>query len=351
MRAAIVVGLAVMMTGCPFDEEDGDPNNYVIVTDIAKAYKQAYCTYAARCGLFPDAAACNGAALNSSVVTIGLDVNEVDAVYEGRAIYNGSNVKRCFDALAAQTCDRSDRDGRVLGTLVECRDILRGTLDADEACTIDAECVSQNCSGGSTGTTCAMGVCIGSTPPSYALGTLGQPCSPYCDEGLYCDLANDQCQPLKTAGFPCQSNDECAYGLLCITESVTTQRRCNVAPTLAQPCPDFTCRDDGQYCDSTTITCKQVGLPPALCSSSTQCSQYYPCDFMFQQCRKGPTLGMSCSTGVRCFDAGTYCDPLSLACAAVKPDGSDCNADEQCASGNCDTTQSVPVCSSPMACP
>jgi len=349
MRA--VIGLvAVTLMGCPFDEEDGDPNNYVVITEIAKTYKRAYCTYALRCGLFPDAAVCEGASLGTTATTFGVDVNEIAGVYAGRVIYNGSNVKRCLDAFAAQSCDRSDRDGRVLGILVECRDILRGTLDAGEACTIDAECVSQVCSGGDTGTECVMGTCVGSTAPSYEPAQLGQPCSPTCAEGLFCDLTNDICRPLLAGGQLCQGSTDCAYGLLCITESATTQRVCKVAPALNEPCPDFVCRDDGQYCDSTTMTCKQVGLPPAQCTSSTQCSQYYPCDFTLQQCKRGPSIGMMCSTSTPCFDEGAFCDFASGFCAAAKADGNLCNADIECISRNCDPTSQPPVCTTPMSC-
>ena len=45
MRLAFV---ALVMTGCLFDDDDGDPSNYVAIDEVPKAYQTAYCSYAAR---------------------------------------------------------------------------------------------------------------------------------------------------------------------------------------------------------------------------------------------------------------------------------------------------------------
>ena len=41
-------------------------------------------------------------------MTVALDPNVLAAVGEGRIAYDGNNVKACFEAIAAQTCDVTD---------------------------------------------------------------------------------------------------------------------------------------------------------------------------------------------------------------------------------------------------
>src|SRR5687768_16024821 len=110
MRALIAIALVLGATGCPFDDSDGDGTNYIAIDDMPSAYKAAYCQYLARCGYFPDSTTCVAAAI-SVIPTIDPDI--VYAVHSGRVIYNGNNVKECFDAVANDTCDQTDANGRV----------------------------------------------------------------------------------------------------------------------------------------------------------------------------------------------------------------------------------------------
>ena len=351
MRLALA---AMVMTGCLFGDDDGDPSNYVAVTDIAKAYQTAYCTYAARCGLFPDAASCQSTSLinNGSELLYLIGPSEVAAVRAGRVYYNGTHVKACLDAIAAQTCDRTDRDGRVLQIMPECVDVLRGTIDAGGACAIDAECVSGDCSTPiSETTTCAMGTCNGDTPPSSAPAGLGQRCIPFCAVGLYCDDMTSVCAVLKSAGSSCEITAQCDYGLICASNG-TDLRTCRVAPALGEPCPEFFCRDEGQYCDSATKTCKRYGLLAETCTSVGDCSPYYPCNFNMvpAQCKPGPKLGEGC-VSQRCWELDTYCDPLTVTCLAQKAAGQVCTTANECANGGvCNIDLVPPVCEAPPVC-
>ena len=343
--AAITLISITTLTSC--DDEDGDGTNYVPIDQYPSQYRDAYCTYLARCGLFPDKATCLAANLS---VTVTIDPNIIGAFQNARVVYNGSNVKACLDALANQTCDETDESGRTTPSV--CRDFFRGTVESGGDCYVDAECISQQCVGGSTGTTCLLGQCVGNTPPNLAPAQLNQPCTTTagCVSGAYCDTLTDLCTSLKANGEICTQNTECGYGLAC--GGMTGSRTCRPLPTEGQPCPDFVCRDEGQYCDSSTASpiCKKVGLPPAMCTSSTQCSQYYRCDTTLQQCVQGPTLGMSCSTTNRCFDAASFCDTTTFMCVALRNDGEMCTTDTQCKNSNCDTSTSPSVCTTPMVC-
>jgi hypothetical protein len=343
MRLALVLALAMTLTGC--DDSDGDPANYVAVGDMPKAYKAAYCTYLARCGLFPDQATCVSAAL-SVVPTI--DPNLVAAVGAGRVLYNGSRVKACYDAVANDTCDETDANGRT--HIAACGAFFIGTLLAGEDCFVDQECVSQRCSG-DTDTSCTRGTCIGDTAPSHDLVPIGMACSssPQCVDGAYCDFTTGTCTALRGSGDSCTGSSECGYGLACA--GPTGSRTCQPLPRIGESCRlDLPCRDEGQICSTQTSTCVQVGLPGAPCTSSLECSPYYRCDFGTGMCAKNPSINESCSGSSRCFDADTFCDPNTLFCTATKIDGMPCTSDLQCASGYCDVDALTPVCATPPLC-
>lgn len=350
MRSALLLALICMSPACDFFDDDSGDGTYIAIDDLASAYKDAYCTYAAKCGLFPDKAACVSAALSTSPF---FDPEVLAGVRAGKIAFNGNNARKCFDAIAAATCDRSDEDSRV--TPPACSQFFTGIGRQDDPCFVDQECVSGFCSGGST-TTCSAGQCVGDTAPvPQQPAAIGEMCfsSSGCVSGAYCDTQQVEpvCVALKAQGATCVSDTECTYGTRC--SGTTGARTCKPLPGLNQSCDvDFLCRDDGLYCDTTTATptCKQVGLPPATCTSSSQCSNYYPCDLSTGKCTKAPSIGQSCASTFTCFDAGTYCDTTTSVCTAVKADGSACTADSQCASNNCDTTLTSPICTSPATC-
>jgi hypothetical protein len=346
LRVAFVLALVTTTAACPLDEDgDGDGTNYVAVGDMPAAYKDAYCTFLTRCGLFPDKATCVGAAL-SVVGTI--DPNLVAAVGAGRVFYNGSNVKACYDAFANDTCDQTDENGRA--RIPACGVYFTGTVAGGDACILDQECISQQCSGGDSGVSCVRGTCVGDTPPAVLEPiAVGMPCvgEQPCTAGAYCDTTTDVCTVFKTNGEACTGSTECGYGLACAGPSGA--RVCQPLPALGQPCRlDLPCRDEGQTCNSTTMTCQQVGVAGAACTSGLQCSPYYRCNFTTSMCTKGPSLGESCSTGTGCFDAGTHCSSTSLTCVPLEADGAPCSFDGECASDRCDVNTST--CSSPPLC-
>jgi hypothetical protein len=346
MRLAIALVLSATAFSC-IGDDDGDGSNYVLATEIKSAYKEANCTFLTNCGQFPDKASCL-ASNQSSSVSFSLDPNIVAAIGAGRVYYNGSNVKACFDALGARSCDETSQSARV--TPPECRMVLTGTVHSGEACTIDAECISQQCSSGSSGNACIMGSCLGDVAPVFVQAQIGESCSSNsgCVAGAYCDQTVAMCAALKAQGATCTLASECAYGLGCVGS--TGARTCGALPAVGQSCAtDGVCRDEGTFCNFTSGNCEQVGLPSAMCTSSSQCSQYYPCNFTTSQCTKGPGLNESCGSA-QCFDANTYCDNTTAMCVGLKSNGAMCNSDTECTSDFCDQSQSTPLCAAPTVC-
>jgi hypothetical protein len=321
--------LAVLLAACG-DDGVYDPSMYVTVDDYATAYKDAECTYLTRCGLFPDKATCLTAQL---FAYLQLDRDLVGAIKAGRVYYNGNAVKACFDALAANTCDKTDEAGRVQPDI--CRNFTRGTVAGGGSCTINSECISGDCRIQVADQMCAMGTCMGDTPPSTDLPANGQPCSTVtgCTRGSFCDSSTLICTTLRSAGDQCIQNSDCDYGLGC----AGTPRTCQLLPGPSEPCLDGECRDDGYWCNAGT--CMPIGLAGAACQSSAYCSPYYPCDFFSNTCTKPPSIGEGCTTNnSRCFDDSSYCDSATLKCVAAKADGQPCTTSLQCQSQDCSTT-------------
>ncbi|HUS30909.1 MAG TPA: hypothetical protein VMZ53_20505 [Kofleriaceae bacterium] len=330
-----VAAVALLLIAC--GDDDSGSGEYVSVADFDTAYKDAECTYLVRCGLFPDQATCTSAALFAGgAYSLSPDVRAEIAA--GRVLYNGNAVHACFDAIANATCDKTDEIGRA--PISACYTFTRGTLAADAPCLTDAECISQDCRALVADGLCEMGACNGDTPPSLELPINGEPCNRIvgCGRGSYCDSSTDVCTPLKIAGADCVDTRECGFGLGC----AGAPRTCKTLPGPNEACPDGVCRDEGLHCGG--AVCKALGLVGATCSSSTDCSPYFPCDFATTMCKRPPSLGEACaSSNSRCFDEKSYCDGATLKCVAAKPDGSACSTSLQCESGNCDFNTSTCV--------
>lgn len=317
----------------------------ITIEEYPTAFRDAYCKYATRCGAFPDVSTCQHANIGINLV---IDPSSKEAVDKGKVIFDGSLAQDCLDAFGAQTCDTTDQDGRAFFP-AKCRDIVKGTVGSGGACALDAECKSGACDIPTSTMTCPQGTCTGDAPP--APGGAGATCSSSngCAVGFYCDFTNQVCAELKAAGATCQASNECAYGLGCA--GTTTARTCKALPKLGEACPDGVCRDAGNYCNS-AMQCAKIGLEGAACTSSQQCSSFYPCDTQAMKCTKAPSAGQACIG--RCFDANTFCDTSSATptCISTKADGGTCSSNSQCQSDNCDQGSGAGsgTCSTPAAC-
>ena len=332
---------AVLVLAACGDDDSGDPGSYVSITEYSTVAKASWCTYLTRCGLFADQASCTDANLNLPA-QLRLAPETIAAVKAGHILYNGNNAKTCLDGFADATCDKTDESGRA--PTPACDSLFRGAVDADGTCFQDAECISGDCQILVADQTCAMGKCVGNTPPvPMELPHQGESCASLgrCSPNLVCSNTTATCEPLHAAGMSCTTNADCMYGLGC----TGAPRTCKALPTTGQPCPDFDCRDEGTHC---ATTCVAVGLIGATCSNSSDCSSYYVCDFATSKCKRGPITGEACqSGGSRCFDA-SFCDSSTLMCVPYRGAGEICSTSLQCASGDCDFTTNE--CVEPMTC-
>jgi hypothetical protein len=338
MRSLVLVACLAAACG-----EDSSGGPYVPLDMIASSYKAAMCHHLTACGSFPDEPTCLAANVPDNFT---IDGNTIAAVLDGKVYYDGGKLAACFDAIAAATCDRTDEDGRT--TPASCSNLFRGTLGAGDTCAFDLECTSDACAtSGVCELACCTGTCIGDTPPPPRLAQVGESCgfgSLACVANAYCDTTGI-CAPLKTINTACNSQNECDFGLACIGTPTMT---CRALPPTGQPCPDFACRDEGDYCNSTTQVCTKVGLPGTACSFDGECSAYYHCDSTIAQCSAYPALGESCALIGRCNDAGAYCDGTTGTCLAAGADGAACTSGAQCLSLFCDP--SFNICATPPAC-
>jgi Dickkopf N-terminal cysteine-rich region len=297
----------------------------------------AYCSYLAKCGLFPDAATCEQA--NTGIITVA-DPSLAEAIAQGRVAFDGDDAAACLSQFSNESCDQTM--SRVSPTI--CNEIVSGTVGSGGMCAIDQECISQACDVPSCEQACCQGTCVGGTAP--ALQPTGAPCTSdeSCVAGDYCDSQADMCAPYVAAGSACADSFACAPGFGC----AGTPLVCKTLPGTGAACPDGVCANVGEHCGSAG-TCVKDGLPGDSCVTNSDCSEFFTCDPSTMQCMKGPSLGEPCPDGT-CFDANTFCtDELGSAtptCAAAGSDGATCNSIDQCISGNCDNN----VCDTPAAC-
>ncbi len=323
MRAALVAAL-VWTTACGGDDGSGFGLGDVDIEDAPEAIRRAFCHHYAQCGQFPDEATCLA---SNTLFSFEIDPSLVAAIRDGRVKYDGRKLGDCYEQFGDASCDRTDADGRSL--LVGCDGAIAGTVGDGGACAVEAECISGVCNIVDCPDACCPGTCVGGTVPDFE-AELGEACGDrvQCGIGAWC--SNDICVALEPADSPCVSSSECDYGLGC----AGTPRTCRPLPLLGEPCAaDTTCRDEGQYCNTMTLVCTQVGLPGDACSTAARCSSFYECDPASMECVRGAAVGQACSSTSDCFDYGTYCK--ADLCAPLEPNGATCADDDECAGRFC----------------
>ena len=317
----------------------------VSFSDYPDSFRDAYCRYLARCGVFPDASTCEHA---NTDLDLFIDASAQAAVDMGKVIFDGETAQKCLDQFGAQTCDTTDESGRAFPAA--CDQIIHGTVDAGGACAFSEECTSGMCDIPACSMACCIGTCIGDAPP--APGGPGTACntSSDCTNDSFCDFSLNMpvCTALRAAGETCHATTECAYGLGC---AGTTTFTCKTLPTLGEPCPDRVCRDAGNYCNGDGV-CAKLGLAGDACASAEDCSPAYPCDFTTMKCTQGPRTGEACDADHRCFDADTFCDTAAASptCVKRRPDGGTCQSNSQCESHYCDDSGSAATCAEEAVC-
>jgi hypothetical protein len=155
------------------------------------------------------------------------------------------------------------------------RDCLLGLFCDLEVGGVCAEVrgVGAPCSGDACapGTYCARDT---GTPICTAVGGEGAPCDPFassgtdsCIEGLSC--VGGLCGATPAEGEPCAPDQECAPGLACRTDPVTSERRCLMPGTEGETCGSFGDRSEcaeGLFCDGGTNLCTRRRAAGESCS-------------------------------------------------------------------------------------
>jgi len=321
MRSLLVV---VALAGC---------GGGVAIADYQTKLRDARCSFEVRCGLFPDQASC------TAFFPVADDPSLAAAVDQGKSTYDADKAEQCVNETANADCNGTTREGREVPAV--CFEVVGGTGKMSDACVSNSECESKACDV----PTCMMACCPGTCGVANPKAALGEPCATRtCETGLTCDNTKT-CADLFAAGVPCQSGDQCAYGLGC----VGTPSTCKVLPELGEPCPDMACAEIGATCSAGT--CVALGLPGTLCVASTDCSPYFTCDLLRGDCAPFPTRGQSCT--ITCSD-DSWCNiPSGMTtgtCDAPQANGSVCVFNDSCLSGFCDNSTGVGICTAIAVC-
>lgn len=298
----------------------------------------AQCEWIVRCGLLPSLEVCEAYTGTPPPSSFGA------ARDAGHLDFDGDQARRCHVALAALSCDLTSRAYRVVPEA--CRNMFRGRVADGEPCAFDEECASSRCNQG----VCPEGVCcIGMCGETHGGGSPGDACdrSSECVDG-FCD-SDGTCHALAAENAGCLRDEQCDFGLACVSPSPSIPGECKRLPHLGGVCPYQRCAEANAICD-TTSHCVAVGLPGSSCTVQRDCSPFLECDRTNHVCIEFPTLGMPCDS--KC-SGDSYCNfstETSGTCSVLMSNGTPCDDSGTCASHNCkpgpvfDSCEDYPIC-------
>ncbi|MEO8704868.1 MAG: hypothetical protein ABI867_32750 [Kofleriaceae bacterium] len=339
MRAVVLQGhllasrlasvLLVVVCAC------GDNRRGLALEDFDAERGAAQCARFVRCGLFPDAAACDGYFRERP------DIDLHAAVEAGVVLYHGPSAEACIAELANLSCDDSSADVRVRSPA--CELAFAGTLRANETCALDEECRSGACDVPACPDRCCAGTCR----PERRFAAIDEACSrdADCQDDAACgdDLA---CHPLGGEGAICHSDRQCEFGRGCIGPTEIMPGNCRALPKLGESCPYQRCAEVGAECK--TGTCVAPGLPGAACNSDVDCSQFAECEPTSHVCVPTPRLGERCR--IQCAGE-SWCDfSITGICQPPKPNTDPCRSDDQCLSLDCIEAPIFDICAARVPC-
>jgi hypothetical protein len=323
----LVLAIAVVLAGCGDDGGGGD----IPIDGLASAVVSKYCSIYVTCGLIDDNATCRAIFPDTDI-----DPDLIAAVKAGKIIYHSDKARECLNSIGG-TCDQNSFFDT--GDREACDQTFEGTVHAGGQCALDEECVSQNCDVPSCPDACCQGMCVGDAAPvrPHVGEACGQVAQGSCVDS-FCDDTTMLCTAYLATGQVCMYDDQCA--------TRNCNGTCMTLPGTGEACTG-SCRDIGDTCSATSMTCVAVGLTNDPCMSNDDCSPIYRCTSNMT-CQLGPRLGEPCGTQtLSCIDR-SYCEPTTMQCTAPKADGAACTGDSQCASRNCDATTNT--CTTPPIC-
>lgn len=251
--------------------------------DVPDAYATAFCDVIQKCNPFFQAlvpeSECHDYFLNT-LKNRGFD-DILDAIDDGRATYDGRQMKACIDEVSARSCSELDNPDPE-----SCKSATEGTVARGDACTTDVECEGDS-------------IC-----------EFSGSCPGVCSAHL-------------NAGDSCSGNDQCKEGLVCSDDT----GRCVEPAQEGEDCEGGlapVCDGDSLFClgdDEETET-------PGTCRKLDEvfsAGPGDPCDF---------ETGPLCESGSACVV--TNLDPVTFECAEVVPRGEDCQfgAPNPCEAGS-----------------
>lgn len=146
-----------------------------------------------------------------------------------------------------------------------------------------------------------------------------------CVQGLECRLGvcTDTCPP-RGVDEVCADDGgifvACAEGLVCDAGGSKT---CAPRVAIGEPCEASVPCEAGAYCDPVMMVCAAQGAVDAACTGDEACGEGLTCDAM--KCRPIPQAGEAC---VLVCAPGYYCGVGT--CVAEQPAGAACAANEAC---------------------
>jgi hypothetical protein len=296
----------------------GDDGPSMKLDEFLVARHHAECTRLTRCGLFTSESICNAYFRYTSEAPL------VEAVARKKIGYDGGAAIACVDALAAISCDKTQRDART--EPAACANVFTARVADGAACSFAAECKSGICDAPAcTRDKCCPGTCA----PTISAAAAGAACTidAQCAAG-YCNKQN-VCAARPREGAACDEIDACDFGLACIGVTDQQAGNCRKLPATGEQCPYRQCAEIAATCTS-SFTCAALGLPGAACTQDADCSPFAVCDEAAGTCKDTPTLGMACDL----YCAGeAWCQ--AGVCVAPYADGTACDADIECASTDC----------------
>lgn len=278
--------------------------------------------------------------------------NIIAAVADGRLEYHADSAQQCLELVASASCEQ--------GLLLEpgdCAEIVTGSLETGDACTLDAECTG--------GQQCVVSdACPGACGPR---AKDGEACTSKnrCEVGLICmvDYTNQGfCRPPGAPGATCDAGTPCGTFAYCAgldrsePESTgTCEPRDNQnTGKLGDPCGsvdglcelDLVCALDGELAEIAGSCAEHVGSGaacayaiPDMCPEGQYCqigdTETRP---LMGTCSPLPKLGELCAYGevlAAPCSSEQYCSPTTKNCEQRLHLGEACTEHPACFSGRC----------------
>jgi len=136
--------------------------------------------------------------------------------------------------------------------------------------------------------------------------------SSVCDTGTFCRYdaitAKAACKLIVAEGQPCDVQDSCALGTICLVDRSVSGATgvCGKAPAEGQPCPAGICDSPLDYCDAVGKTCVRRLAVGVARTAATPCVAYATCSATTGTCVPLAEAGSACDADTRCL-SGLSC--------------------------------------------